>query len=110
VKRWRPFCNHRGCAPIDRRYPTTANRAASNQRPLLLSLTQSVPDTLQAFAGGMMLNAATIGLERGLFVAVERLCGVSMKVYTISDPQQKREGVKKLESLVARKPQRRLSA
>lgn len=36
--------------------------------------------------------------------------GVSMDVYTISDLQQKREGVKKLESLVARKNQPRLSA
>lgn len=36
--------------------------------------------------------------------------GVSMEVYTISDLQQKREGVKKLESHVARKRQPRLSA
>jgi hypothetical protein len=36
--------------------------------------------------------------------------GVSMEVYTISDRHQKREAVKKLESLVARKRQRRLSA
>lgn len=36
--------------------------------------------------------------------------GVSMEVYTISDRQQKREAVKKLEALVARKRQRRLSA
>jgi integrase len=36
--------------------------------------------------------------------------GVSMEVYTISDRQQKREAVKRLESLVARKRQQRLSA
>lgn len=36
--------------------------------------------------------------------------GVSMEVYAISDREQKREGVNKLESLVARKPKRRLSA
>ena len=36
--------------------------------------------------------------------------GVSMEVYTISDRQQKREAVKKLESAVTRKRQRRLSA
>jgi hypothetical protein len=36
--------------------------------------------------------------------------GVSMGVYTISDRQQKREAVNKLESMVARKPQRKLSA
>ena len=36
--------------------------------------------------------------------------GVSLDVYTISDRQQKRKVVKKLESLVARKPQRKLSA
>jgi hypothetical protein len=36
--------------------------------------------------------------------------GVSMEVYTISDRQQKREAVQKLESMVIRKRQRRLSA
>jgi len=36
--------------------------------------------------------------------------GVSMEVYTISDRQQKREAVNRLESLVARKRQRKLSA
>jgi integrase len=36
--------------------------------------------------------------------------GVSMEVYTISDREKKREEVKKLESWVARKRQRRLSA
>jgi integrase len=36
--------------------------------------------------------------------------GVSMGVYTKSDREQKREAVKKLESMVARKRQRRLSA
>jgi hypothetical protein len=36
--------------------------------------------------------------------------GVSMEVYTISDRRQKREAVHKLESSVARKPQRELSA
>jgi integrase len=36
--------------------------------------------------------------------------GVSLEVYTISDRQQKREAVKMLESSVARKRQRKLSA
>jgi hypothetical protein len=36
--------------------------------------------------------------------------GASMEVYTISDRQQKREAVNRLESLVARKRQRKLSA
>jgi len=36
--------------------------------------------------------------------------GVSIEVYTISDRQQKRDAVKKLESLAARKRQRSLSA
>jgi integrase len=36
--------------------------------------------------------------------------GVSMEVYTISDRQQKREAVQKLESAVIRKHQRKLSA
>jgi hypothetical protein len=36
--------------------------------------------------------------------------GVSMDVYTVSDRQQKREGVKKLESLVARKRQTQMGS
>ena len=36
--------------------------------------------------------------------------GVSMEVYTISDRQQKREAVQKLEAAVLRKPQQKLSA
>lgn len=36
--------------------------------------------------------------------------GVSMEVYTMSDRQQKREAVQKLESMVIRKTQRKLSA
>jgi hypothetical protein len=36
--------------------------------------------------------------------------GVSMEVYTVSDRQQKLEAVRRLESMVARKRQRKLSA
>ncbi len=36
--------------------------------------------------------------------------GVSMEVYTVSDREQKREAVNKLESMVARKRQRKMSA